>query len=258
MGDLAAPENGVIVTRFFVPQKNIRGASATVAGPELEHMRKVLRLAAGDRVVLFDDGGSEHEGVIRSLGSASGDIAITRSYRPQRESPLSITLAQGLGKGDKLDWVVEKATELGAAAVMPFLSARTVPRPDAAAAEKRAARWRRIALGAAKQSGRTKIPEILPLINFSDLVARAWRCELKILFYEGESARGLAEARAEAPRVQSLMIVVGPEGGFTREEIAAAVGAGFLPLRLGARILRTETAAVAVLSLAQFIWGDLG
>lgn len=246
------------MARFFVSKKDVSGGRATIAGPELEHMRRVLRLEPGDRVTLFDDDGWEHEGAILSYANRLGEITVTRSYRPERESPLRVTLAQALGKGDKLDWVVEKATELGAAAIAPFFCGRTVPRWDRDAAEKKRARWARIALSAAKQSGRTRAPEIHELTDFAGLVGREWPCDLKILFWEGERERGLAQLREEAPRAESLLLVVGPEGGFAPEEAALAVRSGFRSAGLGKRILRTETAAVAALSLAQFIWGDLG
>lgn len=246
------------MARFFVLKENIREGRAAVAGAELEHMRRVLRLAPGDGVVLFDDDGFEHEGKIRGYTGAAAEIAIEKSYRPERESPLAITLAQALGKGDKLDLIVEKATELGVAAIAPFICRRTVPKLDSDAAKRRGERWRRIALGAAKQSGRTRVPEIHELIDFSDLVARPSPCELKILFWENEQGRGLARLLEAQPRLKSLLIVIGPEGGFTPEEVAQAVENGFQSVGLGRRILRTETAAIAALALVQFLWGDLG
>jgi len=246
------------VARFFLAKKNIRDERATIAGAELDHMRTVLRLGPGDRVTLFDDEGGEHEGIIRSYSDGVGEIRIVNSYRPQRESPVRITLAQALGKGDKFDWVVEKATELGASAIVPFLCRRTVPKLDGAAREKKRARWQRIALSAAKQSGRTQIPEILGVMDFSELARRPWPCDIKIIFWENEAVRGLARLRQEKSGVESLLLAVGPEGGFTADEVHEAAESGFRSVGMGKRILRTETAAVAALSLAQFLWGDLG
>lgn len=258
MGDPAAAKEGLIVARFFLAKKNIHGESATIAGAELEHMRKVLRLGIGDAVTLFDDEGWEYEGIIRSYSNGMGEIKIVSSHRPERESAVRITLAQALGKGDKFDWVVEKATELGAAAVVPFLCRRTVPKLDGLGREKKSQRWQRIALSAAKQSGRTRIPEIFGVMDFSDLVRRPWPCDLKIIFWENETSRGLARLREDNSNLESLLLVVGPEGGFTPDEVREAAASGFHSVRLGKRILRTETAAVTALSLAQFIWGDLG
>jgi 16S rRNA (uracil1498-N3)-methyltransferase len=133
-----------------------------------------------------------------------------------------------------------------------------VPKLDGAAREKKAARWRRIALSAAKQSGRVRVPEILNVMDFSDLVWRPWPCDLKLIFWENETTRGLARLREEKPSLDSLLLVIGPEGGFASGEVAEAEQGGFQSMRLGKRILRAETAAVAALSLAQFLWGDLG
>jgi 16S rRNA (uracil1498-N3)-methyltransferase len=246
------------VARFFVERKNMRDGRAAIAGAELEHMRKVLRLAPGDAVVLFDDEGGEHEGRILAYTGSAADIAIEKSHRPERESPLAITLAQDLGKGDKLDLVVEKATELGVAAIVPFVCRRTVPKLDRDAADRRRERWRRIALAAAKQSGRTHVPEIHELVDFSVLVEQRWDCDLKILFWEGEQGRGLKQLREDRPHLDSLIIAIGPEGGFTPEEAALADANGFHAVGLGRRILRTETAAIATVALAQLLWGDLG
>jgi 16S rRNA (uracil1498-N3)-methyltransferase len=246
------------VARFFVQKDNVRGDRASLGGGELEHMRRVLRLGPGDRVVLFDDAGSEHEGTIRAYHDGSAEIAIERSYRPERDSPLAITLAQALGKGDKLDLVVEKATELGVAAIMPFICRRAVPQLGADASRRRAERWRRIALAAAKQCGRTSVPEIHEPVDFADMVRRAEPAALKILCWEGEKAVGLKTLREQTPHPASILIAVGPEGGFAPEEVDLASRSGFHSVGLGRRILRTETAAIAAVALAQFLWGDLG
>jgi len=244
--------------RFFVPRINIQERRGIVTGPELEHMRKVLRLRAGDRVTLFDDEGWEHEGVVRSYAHGMGEIEILKSSQPERESPLDITLAQALAKGEKMDWVVEKATELGVRTIAPFFSSYTVPRLDKEKIEKRKARWEKIALSAAKQSGRTRIPEILDVSGFRDLVRRPWPCEMKLLFWEKESVQSLNQIHREKPELKSLLLVVGPEGGLSAEEAAEAEGHGFRLIRLGRRILRTETASLAAVSLAQLLWGDMG
>jgi len=246
------------VARFFLPTENVKDRTATITGQELDHLRRVLRLRSGDRVTLFDDQGWEHDGVISSLGPDHGLIEILKSYQPGRESFLDITLAQSLGKGDKMDLIVEKATELGVGTIIPFFSSRTVPRPDTEKMGRRQARWEKIALNATKQSGRTRIPEILEFSDFETLVCGAWHCDLKLLLWEKESVCGLAEIRGERPELKSVLLAIGPEGGFSSEEAAKAKEHGFRSIRLGKRILRTETAALAALSLVQFLWGDLG
>lgn len=244
--------------RFFVPKGNIREGRGTITDQELVHMRKVLRLRPGDRVTLFDDEGWEHEGIIQSYAAGVGEIGIVKSYQPERESSLDVTLAQALGKGEKMDWVVEKATELGVRTIVPFLSSYTVPRLDANKMERRHARWKKIALSAAKQSGRARIPDILGVSDFRELVRRPWPCELKLLFWEKESLRNLNQLRGENVHLNSLLLVIGPEGGFSQDEASEAIRHGFQSIRLGRRILRSETAALASLSIVQFLWGDMG
>ena len=258
MGDAASPTEGLSMTRFYVPKCNIQDKKGTVTGEELKHLRTVLRLRPGARVTLFDDEGWEHAGVVQSLTASSGEIEIVESYRPNRESLLDITLAQALGKGEKMDLVVEKATELGVRAIVPFLSSHTVPRLDSRKIEKRLTRWKKIALSAAKQSGRTRIPEILDLSDFGSLVERAWPCELKLLFWEKEPLQSLSQIQREYAHLDSLLLVVGPEGGFSSDEASKAKSHGFKSIRLGRRLLRTETAALAALSIVQFLWGDMG
>jgi 16S rRNA (uracil1498-N3)-methyltransferase len=243
--------------RFFVPKGDIHAQRASVAGSELEHMRRVLRLRPGDRVTLFDDEGSEHDGIIQLYSVRSAEIKILNSCQPKRESSLDVTLAQALGKGEKMDWVVEKATELGVRSIVPFFSSRTVPKLDPKKVESRRERWKRIALSAAKQSGRTRIPEVLDLIAFENLLQRHWPCELKLIFLEEASLQSLAEIKEEKVYLSSLLLVIGPEGGFTHEEASEMMRHGFRSISLGSRILRTETAALAALSIVQFLWGDL-
>ncbi|MFQ5903367.1 MAG: 16S rRNA (uracil(1498)-N(3))-methyltransferase [Candidatus Binatia bacterium] len=258
MGDAAPQKEGLNMHRFFVPRKDIQDKKGTVTGGELEHLRRVLRLRPGERVTLFDDEGWEHAGIVRSYTASVGEIEILESYQPKRESSLDITLAQALGKGEKMDLVVEKATELGVRTIVPFLSSHTVPRLDSKKIEGRHARWKKIALSAAKQSGRTRIPEILDLSDFGGLVHRPWPCELKLLFWEKESLQGLDQIRGEKVHLGSLLLVIGPEGGFSQDEASEAMRHGFQSIRLGRRILRTETAALAALSIVQFLWGDMG
>ena len=245
------------MARFFLPRKNIDDQRATVAGPELDHLRKVLRLGPGDPITFFDDAGWEHEAVIRSLSDQTAEIEIVRSFQAERESPLKLTLAVGLTKGEKMDFVVEKATELGVQAIIPFVSAYTVPKLDQRKIEKRGERWRKIALAAAKQCGRTHLPEISVLSDFEDLV-RQTTSSLNLLFWEKETRQTLKQVYAADSAAPSILLVIGPEGGLSDEEAGLAQQHGFKPIGLGRRILRAETAAVTAASLVQFLWGDLG
>jgi 16S rRNA (uracil1498-N3)-methyltransferase len=244
------------MARFFLPRTEIREDRAIINGPELNHLR-VLRLRPGDRVILFDDAGWEHEGIIRSLGEGRGDIEITRSYQIDNESPLKVTLALALTKGEKMDWVIEKATELGVQTIVPFVSKYTVPKLNEKKAVQRSARWHSIALSAAKQSGRVRIPQISALTGFRDLVEAASADALRLLFWEKESGQGFSELENNQTSVGEVIVMIGPEGGFSLQEADLALEHGFKAVRFGPRILRAETAAVAALSAVQLLWGDL-
>jgi 16S rRNA (uracil1498-N3)-methyltransferase len=229
-----------------------------LSGKEFQHLRRVLRLAPGDGITVFDDAGREHDAVIRSCGADTAAIEIIRSYEAQRESTLDMTLAVGLTKGSKMDLVVEKATELGVRTIVPFASAHAVPKLDERKVAARSARWEKIALSAAKQCRRTQIPKVLPLCGFQELLDQAWPGALKLFFWEGEARHSLHRLQEQSGDVKSLVLAIGPEGGFSPSEAALAEEHGFLPVSLGRRILRAETAALTATAVAQFIWGDLG
>lgn len=246
------------MARFFLPKERIRDRRGTIVGEELAHLRKVLRLGPGDPLTVFDDTGWEHEAVIRALRADQGDLDILRSYRADRESPVRITLALGLTKGEKMDLVVEKATELGVQTLVPFVSTYTVPKLNERKVEARTERWQRIAVSAAKQCGRTRIPKILTLCDFQKLVRQPWTDTLKLLFWEREGQQTLKQVHETERDVRGILLVIGPEGGFSFDEADTAREHGFKLVRLGRRTLRAETAALTVLSIAQFLWGDLG
>jgi 16S rRNA (uracil1498-N3)-methyltransferase len=246
------------MSRFFLTRDKIENNKATLEGTELGHMKTVLRLKPGQSVFLFDDEGWEHEARIQSYGDRSAELEILKSYQPARESPLAITLAQAVGKGEKMDWVVEKATELGVHTIVPFFSSYTVPRLDSERAGKRRSRWEKIALSAVKQSGRTGIPTLLDACDFQDLVRKDWSCDLKLLLCPGDFNVSMNRIKEEHPQIVSVLLVIGPEGGLTSDEVLQAEREGFKIVHLGRRILRTETAAVSTLTILQLLWGDLG
>ena len=245
------------MARFFVPRRNLRDNRGLIDGQELVHLRKVLRLGPGDPITLFDDSGWEHEAVIRALGAQQGELEILRSYQPERESPVQITLAVALTKGEKMDFIVEKATELGVQTIIPFVSSYSIPRLDESKIVKRGERWRKIALSAAKQCGRTRMPEISPVFEYRKLLDDAPARTLKLICWEKEQQRSLYQVHEQRRDVEAVLIVIGPEGGFTAEEAQMAQRQGFEPVELGRRILRAETAAVTAIALVQFLWGDL-
>jgi 16S rRNA (uracil1498-N3)-methyltransferase len=245
------------MARFFLPQANIQEGRGIVHGAELAHLMKVLRLRAGDFVTLFDNTGWEHEAVIETLTTERGELKIIESHPTSRESPVPITLGVGLTKGEKLDWVIEKATELGVSTIIPLSSSYTVPKLDKDRIHRRAERWRKIAVSAAKQCGRSRIPEVRSLCSFETFVTESWSETLKLIFWENEMEQSLSRLFERCRETRNVLLAIGPEGGFSKREVELATAQGFQSVHLGRRILRAETAALAALTVVQFLWGDL-
>ena len=221
-------------------------------------MARVLRLKGGSEVTLTDAGGAHLSGVIEEVGAKSLTVRITsRESELETEQALRVTLYQGLPKGEKLDLILQKCTELGAAELVTFDAARSVVKLRGERSAGRLARSERIVLEAARQSGRRLAPKVT-IGGTLDAVLRDARQTVKLLLWEGEQTtrlRGIFEAH---PPPESVGIVVGPEGGLTTQEVEQAMAYGFTPVTLGRRILRTETAGLAMLSILQFYWGDMG
>ena len=244
------------IRRFKIREGSIRGAEAVLDDPaELRHLTRVLRLKPGDPVLLFDGEGQEYPAAIKRLTASQAFFALTRESAIEiPEPPLRIILGIGLLKSAKLEWLIQKATELGVGEIIPFHSLRVVPRPEEAAARNRLGRWEKIAAEAAKQCRRSRIPRIHPPRPFAEALAVFPECQ-RIFLWEKEKDRTLKEAlNFPSPAVYAL---VGPEGGFSAEEAQRAEAAGFSPVRLGPRILRAETAGLVIVALLQFLRGDL-
>ncbi len=237
------------MTRLRVAEGTLRKPRVELRGAELRYLRSVLRLGPGTRIELFDGAGEALEAEIVSIGPSAAELSVVGRVAADRESPLELTLAVALSKAAKLDWVVEKAAELGVRRILPFTSERTIPERDRFSA--RQGRWRRIAGAAAAQSGRRRCPEISEVTSFSAVLSEAVRHEIAVLFWEdSREALGTTAAR-------SAIVVTGPEGGLSEAEVVAARAAGFRIASLGPRMLRAETAAVVGATLAQLWWGDL-
>ena len=236
--------------RFLIERPAAPGDVLPLRPEEAKHAR-VRRLGVGDVVAVFDGAGRSYLARIESLSREGAAVRIDDAL-PERtaESPLDLTLAVAALKADRLDWVIEKATELGVAHVQLFTSAYTLARPSA----DRQSRWRQIALAAAKQCGRSAAPTIAPAIDLGAVLRLP--AALRVLFAEDGSGTHLTALAEAAPA--SLLAIVGAEGGFTTEELAAARAADCRLIDLGPRILRADTAAVAAVALCQARWGDLG
>lgn len=243
--------------RFFAPPARFSASSVVLDADEAHHLARVLRLAPGARVWVFDGAGREYECEIRALGKHEVTLAILAEVAAPVESPLRIELAQGLTKGDKFDWIVQKATELGVARIVPLITAHSDVRRIDERAEKRVARWTRISLEAVKQCGRCQLVEIAEPVEWPQYAAQA-AGDLKLMLSE-RGGRRLGQVAAEAgAKAGSISLAVGPEGGWSEREVEAGIERGFIPLHLGARILRSETAGITAVALAQHRFGDLG
>jgi 16S rRNA (uracil1498-N3)-methyltransferase len=237
---------------FFVDRRNISGDTAVLSGTEAGHMLRSLRLGTGDSFYAFDEGGNRYRMRILEATSRSLRAEVLESLPPEPPPEVAVTLAVGLPKADKMDFILEKATELGCSRVVPFRSSRTIPRLDPGESGKRLLRWERVALAAAKQCGSGRVPVISPLLSYRDALRSCAGSEGKVIFYEGEGRFGLRKVFAGLGKVSGVALLIGPEGGFSETEVMEAEEAGFLRAGLGSRILRVETAAVAALSMAMY------
>lgn len=247
------------VPRIYFPAITGKGDEYDIGGENLRYVKSVLRMKKGDHLILFDGAGWEYEAVIRNFSADGIKVEVLRKNRIQDDAP-RITLFQALPKANKMDSIVQKATELGACRIIPFLSARSVPRLTAGKAHARVSRWRSIATEAARKCGRADIPEVKDVLSFEEALTSTEEGALKIIFWEEEAERGiktlLRDERCEGAR--EISVIVGPEGGFSKEEVGSAVRSGFISVSLGKNILKVETAAVTILSIIQYELGIFG
>jgi 16S rRNA (uracil1498-N3)-methyltransferase len=245
------------MSRFYVPQPQIESGLLRVEGSEVKHIRKVLRLKAGDRITIFDGSAREYEGSIVESEPSFVSIRVLTTSSPQRDSPLGITLAQSLLKGEKMDYLIQKATELGMERIVPFVSARSVPLVEESKQQERRRRWEKIAIEASKQCGRGSLPKIEPLQEYAEMLRSASPDSIRLILCEREGV-SLKETLKGSAKRKRVFFIVGPEGGLSQEEVEAAREEGFVPVTLGKRILRSETASLCLLSILQYEWGDIG
>lgn len=238
--------------RFFT--ENISGDTALITGPDARHIGRVLRMAVGENIVLCDLKGLDYHCQIESIQKDAVSCRILSTCPSVGEPDCQVTLYQAFPKGDKMDFIIQKAVELGVSRVVPVLTRRCVARPDPKAMTGKLARFSRIALEAAKQSGRGRIPQVGELVDFDSAVKMAASDPLSLFFYEG-GGRPLSQLLS--PQVKSLSLFVGSEGGFDPEEVELAAKAGLIPVTLGPRILRCETAPVCALSVIMYATGNL-
>jgi len=242
--------------RIFLPLEG-RPETIHIAGEKARYLINVLRCQAGDEIIVFDGKGSSYNAEITSITNKELFARVNRVIPYEAESKLDIILIQGVLKGEKMDLVIQKTTELGVNEILPVTTERSQLRET-----RKGPRWRKIAEDASRQCGRTHVPKIHDLIPFQEIFAplshyaQYLRRSRGLLFWE-EEGMNLTESRDALGVSRSLMISIGPEGGFTKEEAHIAQSSGFLPVSLGNRILRAETAAIAATALVQYVWGDL-
>lgn len=243
------------LTRVHVEGPLASGKRITLEGNAASHITRVLRLRVGASLTLFDGGGGEFEASIDKAHGGTVTVAIGEHHAIERESPLVVTLAQGVSRGERMDLVVQKATELGVRQLVPVLTERSVVRLTAQQSDRKVNHWRAITVAACEQCGRNRLPAVaapVALAPFLRDAAAATSATRLLLSPEGSTTLAALKRPLSAP----LTVLIGPEGGLTDEEEQAAVAAGFAAVRLGPRVLRTETAAIAALALLQREIGD--
>ena len=242
------------MVRFFVPTEDLHDEEITLRGDNVAHA-KVLRLKIGEQVLVCDGNGSECICTVREISVSQLLLNVISRQASTTEANVNVSIYMALPKADKLEHVIQKATELGANEIVTFPSARCVSKPDEKSIKKKLERWQKIAASAAEQSGRGKIPEVIALPSFAAALSRAAEADLPILFYENEHATTLRMA-LESGEYTSVSLLSGPEGGFETKEVEMAKDAGLKICTLGKRILRCETAPLCGLSAVMYASGE--
>jgi 16S rRNA (uracil1498-N3)-methyltransferase len=249
----------VTTPRIFSPEILNEGRRLELERENSQYIQNVLRLRKGDMISLFDGRGSEYEASITEL--SEGKITVEIGKQKKAHLPdLKVTLAQSLPKGSKMDFIIQKSTELGVQRIIPFISSRSIPRLSETKAVERRKRWERIAVEASRQCGRAKIPEVTGIATFEEMLNLREGESLGILLWEDETKRGIKEILRDERYGDSenFFVIVGPEGGFLKEEVEKAIACDFISATLGTLILRVETAPVAILSILQYEKGTFG
>ena len=240
------------MVRFFVSAKDLVKTEVSLTGENAQHA-KVLRLKPGEMVLLCD--GDGHEGVCEVVSTEGWLLRMINRQASQSEAAVKVSVYMALPKADKLEHVIQKATELGAYEIVTFPSARCVSRPDEKSLKKKLERWQKIAASAAEQSGRGRIPKVIVLNSFSEALARAAQADKALMFYEHEEALTLKMALSTGS-FGTVSLLTGPEGGLEEAEVAQAREAGLQVCTLGKRILRCETAPLCALSAVMYQAGE--
>ncbi|KPK18478.1 MAG: 16S rRNA methyltransferase [Betaproteobacteria bacterium SG8_41] len=243
------------MTRLYFSGELQPGRKCLLPRSQARHAVRVLRLKAGEEIILFNGDGTEYRAVIERPTEDGLVVQVRESQAADREAPLPVTLAQGVSSGERMDFTLQKAVELGVAAIQPLVTSRSIVRLDAERAAKRLAHWQGVVIAACEQCGRNRVPRVEPLRAIDEwtrALARAPAAGVRLLLSPRASTGLRNLERPEA----GVLLLAGPEGGLAPEEERDALAAGFSAVRLGPRVLRTETAALAALAALQALWGD--
>ncbi|MFI5251516.1 MAG: RsmE family RNA methyltransferase [Bacteroidota bacterium] len=231
------------VDYFYCPPEHISGDTFTIGDDEFKHLVHVMRKKAGDAIRIVDGKGCAYDAVLEDLKKKTASGRITAVYRDHNEPPLRITVAAGVLKNpSRFDFLVEKATELGVTKILPMTTRRVIT------GHAKTDRWQKLALAAMKQSCRSFLPEVTPLTRLNDIMKSDEKFDLKIIAHEHAGETGSIK-HLQPGTAENILLLIGPEGGFTDEEVDSCIAAGYKPLYMGARRLRTETAAITALAL---------
>ncbi|MDQ7089900.1 MAG: 16S rRNA (uracil(1498)-N(3))-methyltransferase [Methylococcales bacterium] len=242
------------VSRLFVDLPLNTGQTLELNEESGHYLRTVLRLKKDAQVILFNGQGGEYTAILLEVSRKRVRVHIDKKIARSVESPLHVSMGMGISRGDRMDMAVQKSVELGVNRINPIITQRCNVVIKADKAEHKRQHWQKIAQQAAEQCGRTQVPDVEPIVSYSSWVERSFDATLK-LFLDPFSEQPLTQVKNTPTQV---VLLTGPEGGFCEQEKQHAITHGFIPIRLGARILRTETASLAALSAVQLLWGDLG
>ena len=240
------------LTRVFVDEPLSAGQGCSLQGSAANHIMRVLRSREGDLLTLFDGRGGEYGARIVGFRKDSVQVEVQEHRDVERESSLDLTLAQGISRGERMDWVMQKATEIGVTRVIPVITERTMVKLDERQSERKIEHWRGIVIAACEQSGRNRVPDVAAPTAYYDVIRTLDPSATRVLL----SPLGTLRAR-DLAQPKHIAMLIGPEGGLSDNEQEAAIAAGFQQVRMGPRILRTETAAIAALAAFQHDFGDI-
>lgn len=249
---------GLNMPKFFVEPDYVQPPNIEITGTDVKHIKSVLRLKVGDMIEVADGTGKEYQAEIGSINSDSVFAVIKETFLTQKEPPLDVYLLQGLPKGEKMEFIIQKCTEIGIKKIIPISTERSVVQLNKEKASKRCERWQRIATEAAKQCQRSIIPEVGLLGNLKQILETLPPDTIIIMPWESEKTKGMKETLEGLKLTGPIAILIGPEGGFTEQEVNLAFEYGAKIVSLGPRILRTETAGLVSLTMVLYHLGDLG